>query len=196
MGAQMQRQDTPAAVQLSFENDFTGRLDPGRYQTEDLDWVHSQVSAERKAALAGQTDSEIFFAFLLTRLDEARIGSSGDGDATDVVITRALRDLHRRPRLGACNFLLSNGRMLYAHRSGRTLFLLERRPGDAVRVERSSSETGAVVETAWSPARQAVLIASERITDEPWREIEDGALLRVDRLPLPTCREISVNGGD
>jgi predicted glutamine amidotransferase len=59
-----------------------------------------------------------------------------------------------------------------------------------VRIERSSSETGAVVETAWSPARQAVLIASERITDEPWREIDEGTLLRVDRLPAPVCVEI------
>lgn len=160
---------------------------------EDIDWVASQVSPERKAALGGQTDSEIFFAFLLTRLDEARIGANGDGNATDGVLARALRDLHRRPKLGACNFLLSNGRTLFAHRSGRTLFLLERRPGDAVRVERSSSETGAVVETAWSPARQAVLIASERITDEPWREIEERALLRVDRLPLPACREIPID---
>jgi predicted glutamine amidotransferase len=100
-------------------------------------------------------------------------------------------DLHGRPKLGACNFLLSNGRALYAHRSGRTLFLLERRPGDAVRIERSSSETGAVVETAWSPARQAVLIASERITDEPWHEIEEGTLLRIDRLPLPAIRAIA-----
>jgi hypothetical protein len=39
-----------------------------------------------------------------------------------------------------------------------------------------------------------VLIASERITDEPWGEIEDGVLLRVDRLPLPVCREIALNG--
>ena len=157
---------------------------------EDVEWVRSQVSPERLAALGGQTDSEILFAFLLTRLDQARIGSNGDGNATDVVLMRALRDLHARPTLGACNFLLSNGRMLYAHRLGRTLFLLERRPGDAVRVERASSETGAVVETAWSPARQAVLIASERITDEPWQEIGERTLLRVDRLPLPVCREI------
>jgi glutamine amidotransferase len=159
---------------------------------EDIDWVREQLSPERRAALTGDTDSEIFFSFLLTRLDDARIGATGDGNAADIVIARALRDLHRRPKLGACNFLLSNGRTLYAHRSGRTLFLLERRPGDAVRVERSSSETGAIVETAWSPARQAVLIASERITDEPWHEIDDGVLLRVDRLPLPVSREIPV----
>jgi glutamine amidotransferase len=161
---------------------------------DDLDWVRSQVSPERLSAVGGQTDSEIFFAFLLTRLDEARIGPNGDGAATDGVVARAMRDAHARPQLGACNFLLSNGRTLYAHRSGRTLFLLERRPGDAVRIERSSSETGAIVETSWSPARQAVLIASERITDEPWREIDEGTLLRVDRFPAPLCTEISLRG--
>jgi len=160
---------------------------------EDIEWVRSQLSPERRSALLGQTDSEVFFAFLLTRMDEARIGSNGDGHAADVVIARALRDLHGRPSLGACNFLLSNGRTLYAHRFGRTLFLLERRPGDAVRIERSSSETGAVVETAWSPARQAVLIASERITDEPWSEIEERTLLRVDRVPVPVCRAIPLD---
>ncbi|MET0591736.1 MAG: class II glutamine amidotransferase, partial [Polyangiaceae bacterium] len=119
------------------------------------------------------------------------IGPDGDGCAIDEVLSRALEDMHGRPKIGAINFILSNGRTLYAHRSGRTLFLLERRPGDAVRIERSSTETGAVVETAWSPARQAVLIASERITDEPWHEIEEGTLLRIDRLPLPAIREIS-----
>jgi predicted glutamine amidotransferase len=157
---------------------------------EDIDWVRANVSPERLAGLGGQTDSEIFFAYLLSRLDMARIGSDGDGQATDEVLRRALDDLHARPKLGACNFILSNGRTLYAHRSGRTLYLLEKRPGDEVRIERASHETGAVVETQWSPARQAVLIASERITDEPWHEIEEGTLLRVDRLPLPAVREI------
>ena len=56
---------------------------------------------------------------------------------------------------GSLYFLLSDGRYAYAHRAGRTLFLLERRPGDAVRLERAlESETGRDVETAWSPARK------------------------------------------
>ena len=59
-------------------------------------------------------------------------------------------------------------------------------------VSRESSETGAVVETAWSPARHAVLVASEKITDEPWQAVDEGKLLRVDRGPFPRFRELSV----
>jgi predicted glutamine amidotransferase len=72
------------------------------------------------------------------------------------------------------------------------LFLLERVPGDAVRVERESVETGAVVGTEWSPARYAILVASERVTDEPWEPVDEGTLLRVDRLPVPRWQELEL----
>ncbi|HEY3592707.1 MAG TPA: class II glutamine amidotransferase, partial [Polyangiaceae bacterium] len=92
-----------------------------------------------------------------------------------------------------CTFLLSDGDRLYAHRSGRSLFMLERSPGSAVRVERESMETGAVVETAWSPARHAILVASEKITDEPWQPVDEGTLLRVDRRPAPSWQELELS---
>jgi predicted glutamine amidotransferase len=189
------RKRTVGAITLENTHPFekSGWVFAHNGTIEDIEWVKSQVSPDRMADINGQTDSEIFFAFLLTRLDMARIGAAGEGHATDAVLAGALADLHRRPKIGACNFLLSNGRTLYAHRWGRTLYLLEKRPGQAVRVERASSETGAVVETAWSPARQAVLVASERITDEPWREVDEGTLLRVDRLPVPAFRLISMS---
>jgi predicted glutamine amidotransferase len=44
---------------------------------------------------------------------------------------------------------------------------------------------GALIVAKWTSRRRAVLVASERMTDEPWREIPDGTLLRVDRLPEP-----------
>jgi len=40
-GAQMQRQDTPSSVLLSFADAFPNAIDPGRPQTENLDWAHS-----------------------------------------------------------------------------------------------------------------------------------------------------------
>jgi len=186
------RKRTVGAITLENTHPFekSGWVFAHNGTIEDIDWIRKHTSAERLATLRGQTDSELLFAFLLSRLDQARIGPSGDGVATDRVLVGALGELSGHPTLGACTFLLSNGRTLYAHRSGRSLFLLERRPGDAVRVERESAETGAVVETAWSAARQAVLIASEEITDEPWQAVPEGALLRVDRLPLPECRVV------
>ena len=90
-----------------------------------------------------------------------------------------------QPDFGACNFLLSDGNVMYAHRYGRTLHILTRRPVDAVRVHRESQETGAAIETPWTARRHAVLIASEEITAEPWQTVAERTLLRCDRAPVP-----------
>ena len=55
--------------------------------------------------------------------------------------------------LGSASFLLSDGERLYAHRLGRALYTLHR-PGIA-------------------------LVASEPLTDEPWHELPDGALVEI-----------------
>jgi glutamine amidotransferase len=159
---------------------------------EDLGWIRAQIPSDRLSHLRGETDSELFFAFLLSRLDRETGAHEGNTLASDRALVGALREVAARPTLGACTFLLSDGNKLYAHRSGRSLFLLERLPGDAVRVERESAETSALVETNWSPARHAVLVASEQITDEPWQVVDDGTLVRVDRLPAPRWRELDL----
>src|SRR5439155_16523229 len=123
----------------------------------DVAWVRQKTAARRLECIRGETDSELLFAFLLSRLDREPASHEGHADAADRAMLAALRELSEHPTLGACTFLLSDGDKLYAHRSGRTLFLLERVPGDAVRTERESIETGALVETEWSPARHAVL---------------------------------------
>jgi predicted glutamine amidotransferase len=154
---------------------------------KDVAFLRANVSVARKRAILGQTDSELFFAYLLTRLDDAGLAAAEPGPETDGVIRAALRDVRARPDFGAYNFLLSDSTCTYAHRCGRSLFLLERGPADAVRVNRESRE-GVVVQTPWSQRRYAVLVASERMTDEPWEELSDGMLLRIDRLPLPRWR--------
>jgi predicted glutamine amidotransferase len=120
---------------------------------EDRAWVAAQVSASRRAEIVGETDSELFFAFLLTRLDAgARV--------EDVAAECRARD-----RFGSLNFLLSDGATCWAHRFGRSLFVLER--GDR--------------EAEPSRRARAVFVASERMTDEAWRELPNGALLRIER---------------
>lgn len=128
------------------------------------------TSAARAREIEGDTDSEQFFAHLLTVVDE--LGHDRVDDA--------LRRVVAQPIVGAANFLLSNGASLWAHRLGRTLFSLERHPGDPVRVSRHATETDADLETPWSARRHAVLIASERMTDEPWEEIPERTLMRID----------------
>ncbi len=147
----------------------------------DMDYLRARTSEARAREIRGQTDSELFFAFLLSRLDEVA------EDMRDRTISEVVRELGARPEFGAFNFLLSNGPVLYAHRFGRTLFLLERRPHDEVRMRRES-EDGTIVQTPWSQRRHALFVASERMTDEPWQEIEEGSLLRLDAHPLPRWR--------
>jgi glutamine amidotransferase len=146
----------------------------------DHGWLEEGVSPARRAEIEGQTDSEKYFAKILSRLDVDL-----NPDAALLSLTSEIG-----PHLGAANFLLSNGRTLWAYRMGRTLHVLERKKSDPVRVERVSPKTNAVLETPWSPRRHAYLVASEAMTDEPWREVPEHSLLRIDAkaLSLTTLR--------
>ncbi len=178
---------------VTVENTHPFRGDPWIFAhngtIDDLAFVRNGVSKRRLDALRGETDSELFFAYLLSRFDEAGITDHAPSEVTDELLANVMRTVRAHPGAGAISFLLGTSDVLYAHRFGRTLHVLERRPGDPVVTVRESSEHVAVG-TGWTKRRQAVLIASERLTDEPWVDVEEGALLRVDRLPEPTWRVI------
>jgi len=82
-------------------------------------------------------------------------------DAIDRAVAAGASELGRR--IGSLNFVLSNGRVLYAYRSDRTMHFLERRA------------------TATEPS--ALLVASEPLTREPWLEMRGRALLAGRRTP-------------
>jgi predicted glutamine amidotransferase len=153
----------------------------------DLAWLRANASPERLGEIAGDTDSELLFAWILTRLDEVGAANTPASAETDRAIGRAARAARERPGFGAFNFLLSDGSTTYAHRFGRSMFLLELHPEDVV-VESRRSRDGTILETPWSPRRSAVFVASERMTDEHWQGIEDGTLLRIERTPSPHWR--------
>jgi predicted glutamine amidotransferase len=88
-------------------------------------------------------------------------------------VREAARALRALGDVGAASFLFSDGERLYAHRSGRALFALER--GDDRRRTRS------------------IAIASEPLTDEAWREIEPGALLVVASDDRPRAERLSLD---
>ena len=157
--------------------------------------VRAGCSTERLGEITGDTDSELFFAHLLTRLDEHKLLRLED-EAARARATDALHELTaelRGAEVGAINFLLSDGKTTFAHRFGRSLFVLDRGPGDPVREQREVGP-GTTIMTRWTSRRQAILIASERITDEPWREVPDGTLLRIERTPVP--RVVASDGTD
>lgn len=148
--------------------------------------LRKKSSAARLGQIRGETDSEVLFAYFLSRLDEAGLTQVGRCEAARAHATRILAlstaEL-RASSVGAFNFLLSDGASCFVHRFGRSLFLLERSPSDPVRERRDFA--GATLVTPWTQRRQAVLVASERMTDEPWREVPEGTLLRIDRDPSP-----------
>jgi predicted glutamine amidotransferase len=157
---------------------------------KDVAWLRSQVSPARHHEIGGETDSELLFAWLLTRLDAAGVTAHAASAETDAAVAATARAARERPDFGAFTFLLSDGHTTYAHRFGRSMFLLERSPDDAVRPARTSRD-GTIVETPWSGRRTAVFVASERITDEPWQDIDNGTLLRIERSPVPTWRLVA-----
>jgi predicted glutamine amidotransferase len=154
---------------------------------KDVAWLRARASSARLAEIRGETDSELLFAWLLTRLDEAGVADQPASETTDFTLSNAARAAREHAGFGAFNFLLSDGATTYAHRFGRTMYLLDVGAHDAPRTRRRAHD-GTVVETPWSAHRVAVFIASERVTDEPWQDVEDGSLIRVDRAPAPHWR--------
>lgn len=183
------RQKTVGRTRLENTHPFSrsGWIFAHNGTVKDLETVRASASKARLAEIEGDTDSEVLFAHLLTRLDEAGLTTLGSADARDAATkileaaTKKLRDAN----VGAFNFLLSEGTTIFAHRFGRSLFILERSPSDEVR-DSQRIDLGATIVTKWTRRRHAILIASERITDESWTEVPEGALLRVDREPSPT----------
>lgn len=139
---------------------------------KDVAFVSARASPERLAEREGVTDSELFFAYLLTKLDEAGVTDDVPATRTDEVVRRAVHAAIEHTELGTANFLLSNGLSLYAHRLGRPLHLLERAP---------------VHPEGEYPLdhRSCVVVASEPLTDERWTDLPQGSLLRVDLAPSP-----------
>jgi glutamine amidotransferase len=186
------RQKTVGATTLANTHPF----ERGRWvfahngTVKEVAWLRAHTSAERQREVLGETDSELLFAWLLTCLDEAGVADADPSAATDSALGTAVRRAREQPGFGAFNFLLSDGGATYAHRHGRTMFLLERGPRDTVRMLRKTCD-GTVLETPWSSHRTAVFIASEQMTDEPWQTIEEGMLLRIDRAPTPSWRLVA-----
>lgn len=122
-------------------------------------WMRTSTSAARLAEVEGQTDSELLFAWLLSLLDAAGLTDEPCSAATDQVITAALREARAAHGSGAINVVLSDGKTVYAHRWGRTLFL--------------RADEAATVSVASEPEDGA----------EGWSEVAEGGLVRVDYSP-------------
>jgi len=129
----------------------------------------------------GQTDSERAFCALLSRLDTLWQGGNVPPlDARRSVLATFAADLRE---LGPANFLYADGDALFAHGHRRWQPALGRAepPGlwclrrECAAVPADAHDSGGV--SVGSAAQSAVLLASVRLSDEPWRPLAEGELL-------------------
>jgi predicted glutamine amidotransferase len=104
--------------------------------------LHAKTSARRLAEIAGDTDSERLFAFVLSSVDETNDVSHG--------LALAAAELQRRTVIGSASFLFSDGERMFAFRQGRTLFAASREHAAVVASEPLTAES-------WTELREGSL---------------------------------------
>ncbi|MFO0564848.1 MAG: class II glutamine amidotransferase [Polyangiaceae bacterium] len=146
-----------------------------------LEALRREVSESRRAEMDGDTDSELFFAYLLTRLDADGLTHEPVGPKTDEVVRRAVHDATSRGDFGTLDALLSDGVSLYAMRFGRPLYFLKREPA----THAPHAGLVPIVE------RRCLVVASEPLTDEAWQLLDPGTLLRFEAGPIPLSTRVA-----
>lgn len=114
----------------------------------------ARSSRAQLAQIAGDTDSERLFAFVMTFVESHGIERG---------VAAAVRALHSLGEVGTASFLLSDGVRLYAHRLGRSLYTLAREGVALVASEQLTDEpwvevperTLIVLDAATAPSRLA-----------------------------------------
>jgi len=164
----------------------------------DLLW--EKLDDKYKEKTQGQTDSEVYFYWILQRINEHQ-GNIVEG------IRRAVFErvfygkaiIHMEKTTGL-NFVMSDGAKLYAFRYARGnrerygLYLLVRDPKTYGSIALYSKQTGQLIESKSLAGEKAVLICSEALGDgensnwhetnikkEPWKPIKHGNLVIVNQ---------------
>lgn len=135
-------------------------------------WVRKSVGAVK---YEGQTESEALFRWLLLSIEKAGGVEAG--------IRAAIQPLVADGQFSSLNFMLARAGELYVFRYATrsldyySMYCLAR-PA-AGELDATSEDVHAHLRTAGLARHRAVLIATEKLTAEPWQLIEPGHLLCV-----------------
>jgi predicted glutamine amidotransferase len=136
--------------------------------------MRAAMTADHRAAIQGTTDSEQIFRLMLSVRERSPSATLVDAlqETMAAVITWSWRFDPRAP-LGL-NVLLSDGQEIVGTRWGRSLVVVERR---GVR----DCEVCGFPHVHHDPRHdyRAVVVASEPITHERWRELPDRSIFRI-----------------
>ena len=143
----------------------------------DRKYLFSFLRGKYKNELEGETDSEVYFHWILQNIEDYGDTLTGMKEAIKKVTQRNYSGL---------NFLLSDGKSLYAFRYSKhsqnyySLYKLERIPSEQQPLELKSEETRALLRSKSLKGEKATLVCSEKLTEregEEWNEIGFGKML-------------------
>lgn len=146
------------------------------------------LNGYHRSSIIGETDSEVYFHWILQCIEK-------EGDVVNGVM-KAIEEIRKSSYTGL-NFLLSDGKKLYAYRySSRsedyyTLFILKRAPTISGTLELQPKETAALIRSKSLKGERAILICSEGLTQEDWESVRLGSLITIDSN-LNLREEISI----
>lgn len=128
--------------------------------------------------IKGETDSEVYFLWLLQNIEKHKAVIKGARSAVKEIISR---------EYGSLNFLLSDGKKLCAFRYSKSdkeyysLYVLKRNPSEELgHLKLLSKETKALLQSKSLKRERSVLVCSEKLTREGWKNISFGNLLEID----------------
>jgi glutamine amidotransferase len=146
----------------------------------------ARVPAPLLERVMGTTDTELLFFYLLAAIDEAGVAACGTGvrcvDRVGDALTGALTRLYADTLAAdvpppVVNFILTNGSVFVANRSGRDLWMATQKH------QCRDFETCPAEKVCMRPVREGdrvnhLLVASERIGDEDrWEPVSEGGML-------------------
>jgi len=146
--------------------------------------LEEETESELLARRRGDTDSELTFYWLLSRMRAAGVDldqKTASAEELAAILVRAVTTLDERSRVAGSerpamlNFVLTDGVRLAASRHRRTLWWLER---EGVH----DCEICGIPHIRHDPSVEyrAAVVASEPITNEAWREVPDGSVVAID----------------
>jgi predicted glutamine amidotransferase len=145
----------------------------------DREWLWSHLRDDGRKEVKGGTDSEVYFLWILQNIEEH------EGDVAEA-LRKAARHAAAKTYRGL-NFLLSDGTCLYALRYSQsetdkyTLFVLDSGATEPGPLLMNSADTRLIMRSKSLKGEKAVLVCSERLTDQPWQPIGFGEMLIVEQ---------------
>jgi glutamine amidotransferase len=143
--------------------------------------IKKELAPKYRKRIRGTTDSEVLFYWILQHIEKATNAVDGIRSALAQI------DSRKRGRTTSLNFLLSDGKTLYAYRNAYkkpheyTLYYLHQTSARPMAKRLESHETPLEIELTQIGKSDSVIVCSEKLTtDKGWKLIPNKTLVSID----------------